>query len=180
MRSRIILIMCCGSDLRNLSTSTACDSRRKMSTSSRAAGSPATIALHRAQPRLCRFATNGKSEKAIAAFEAAQCTNRHEPKRPPSRSRMVWKHAPRSQHGPRLALSRLCPMKSERWRGVHSPSVTSAQRITVLPLRNSITGGSITSGRSRSSTIVATIASHLSLNAIESADLPARTGLATA
>jgi len=43
------------------------------------------------------------------------------------------------------------------------PSVTSAQRITVLLLRNSITLGSVVSGRSWPSTAVAAIMSQRSL-----------------
>ena len=45
----------------------------------------------------------------------------------------------------------------------HSPSVISAQRIAVLPLRNSITLGSVAAGRSWPSTAVAAIMSQRSL-----------------
>ena len=63
-------------------------------------------------------------------------------------------------------------MKSARWRNVYNPSVTSAQRSTVLPFRNSITPGSIVAGRSCGSTAVATIMSQRSLKATDSAVLP--------
>jgi hypothetical protein len=52
------------------------------------------------------------------------------------------------------------------------PSVISAQRITVLPLRNAITLGSIAAGRSRPSTAVAAIMSQRSLKTTDIAVLP--------
>jgi hypothetical protein len=60
----------------------------------------------------------------------------------------------------------------------HRPSVTSAQPNTTLLFKNSNTPGSAAAGSPRPSTIVATIASQRSLNAIESAERPTRTGLA--
>ena len=64
------------------------------------------------------------------------------------------------------------PMKSARWRNVYNPSVTSAQRSTVLPFRKSITPGSIIADRSCGSTAVATTMSQRSLKTTDSAVLP--------
>jgi hypothetical protein len=52
------------------------------------------------------------------------------------------------------------------------PSVISAQRITVLPLRNAITLGSMAAGRSWPSTAVAAIMSQRSLKTTDIAVLP--------
>ena len=57
----------------------------------------------------------------------------------------------------------------------YSPSVTSAQAMTVRLLRNSITAGSKTVGMSWPSTAVAMIASQRSLKPTESADFAACT-----
>ena len=74
----------------------------------------------------------------------------------------------------------LFPLKSNRSRkhgnafspSDQRPSVISAQRITVLPLRNAITLGSIAAGRSWPTTAVAAIMSQRSLKTTDIAVLP--------
>src|SRR5258708_28818358 len=82
-----------------------------------------------------------------------------------------------SRGGKRAATGRkvqCSELKNQLAHRAYNPSVTSAQRSTALPLRDSITAGSTTAGCSCPVTAVATIASQRSLNATDSADLPGR------